>query len=219
MGRAVPHIIDKSKAMDDVRQGTTILRIGMRFDHTAMEFVWSMGAEVEDKRLKEVEQETNNKRMARICNPAMNAINPDLVFTTEVPEDFSDKKLPTLDFKTWPMTLEAQMPGRSGIDASRVKDYRLNHSYFEKDMRTPYVIMKRSAISDHSRYNILANELVRRLSNMKKEKTSHEDKEEVIEHFTKQCKTSGYSRNETKEGVTSGLKRWGSTRVQKVPWE
>ena len=86
-------------------------------------------------------------------------------------------------------------------------------------MRTPYVIMKRSAISDHSRYNILANELVRRLSNMKKEKTSHEDKEEVIEHFTKQCKTSGYSRNETKEGVTSGLKRWGSTRVQKVPWE
>ena len=40
-----------------------------------------------------------------------------------------------------------------------------------------YVIMKRSAISDNSRYNILSNELVRRLGNMNKEGTSHEEKE------------------------------------------
>ena len=43
---------------------------------------------------------------------------------------------------------------------------------------------------------------------MKKEETTHEEKEEVIEHFTKQCKTSGYSRHETREGVISGLKGW-----------
>ena len=94
------------------------------------------------------------------------------------------------------------------MNASKIKDYRLNHSYFEKDMRTPYVIMKRSAISDHSRYNILANELVRRLSNMKKEETTHDEKEEVVEHFITQCKTSGYTRHETREGVVSGLKGW-----------
>ena len=37
-----------SSHVDDVRQGTTILRIGMRFNHTTMEFVWSIGAEIEE---------------------------------------------------------------------------------------------------------------------------------------------------------------------------
>ena len=197
--------------VDDVRQGTTVLRLGMRFDHTAMEFKWSMEAELEDTRLKEIGQEPTNKRMARTCLPAMNAINPDLVFTAEVPEDFGDGKLPTLDFKTWHIgSLEAESQASfGGMPAnSKVKDYRLNHSYFEKEMRTPYVIMKRSAMSDHSRYNILANELVRRLSNMKREETTQEEKEEVVEHFIQQCKTSGYSRHETREGVISGLKGW-----------
>ena len=197
--------------VDDVRQGTTVLRLGMRFDHTAMEFKWSMKAELEDTRLKEIGQEPTNRRMARTCLPAMNAINPDLVFTAEVPEDFGDGKLPTLDFKTWHIgSLETESQASfGGMPAnSKVKDYRLNHSYFEKEMRTPYVIMKRSAMSDHSRYNILANELVRRLSNMKREETTQEEKEEVVEHFIQQCKTSGYSRHETREGVISGLKGW-----------
>ena len=47
--------------------------------------------------------------------------------------------------------------------------------------RAPYVIIKRSAMSDNARYNILANELVRRLSNIKREETSHEEKEEMVE--------------------------------------
>ena len=197
--------------VDDVRQGTTVLRLGMRFDHTIMEFKWSMEAEVEDKTLKEIEEEPTNRRMSRICLPAMNAINPDLVFTAEVPEDFADGKLPTLDTKFWQMGgLEAKgQETFGGMPAnSKLIDYRINHSYFEKEMRTPYVIMKRSAMSDHSRYNILANELVRRLSNMKREETTHEEKEEVVEHFIQQCKTSGYSRHETREGVVSGIKGW-----------
>ena len=75
-------------------------------------------------------------------------------------------------------------------------------------MRTPHVIMKRSVISDNSSYNILSNELVRRLGNMSKEGTSHEEKEAVIENFIKQCKSSGYNRHETREGVVSGIKGW-----------
>ena len=87
-------------------------------------------------------------------------------------------------------------------------DYTINWSYFEKSMRTPYVIMRKSAISDHSRYNILSNELVRRLSNMNREGTSQDEKNEVVENFILQCKTSGYSRHETREGVVSGIKGW-----------
>ena len=75
-------------------------------------------------------------------------------------------------------------------------------------MRTPYVVMQRSAISDNSRYNILSNELVRRLSNMNKDGTTQEEKLEVVEHYIQQCKTSGYNRHETREGVVSGIKGW-----------
>ena len=60
----------------------------------------------------------------------MNAISTDLQFTTEAPEVFNENKLPTLDFKLWLVL---------GI---------IVHSYFEKEMRTPYVIMKRSAMSE-----------------------------------------------------------------------
>ena len=66
-----------------------------------MKFVWSLGAEDDDKNLEKIENETSNKRMARLCGPAMNAINPDLVFTSEIPEVFKDYKVPTMDCKSW----------------------------------------------------------------------------------------------------------------------
>ena len=180
-----------SSYVDELRQGTQCLRFGMRYDQISMEFVWNMEAESEDKILREVDGEKNNKRMARVCLEAANSINRDLEFTMETPEDFEGERLPTLDTDWWQMEV-----------------YQLNHEYFEKTMRTPYVIMKRSAISDNSRYNILSNELVRRLGNMSKEGTIHDEKEEVIENFIKQCKTSGYNRHETREGVISGIKGW-----------
>ena len=189
--RASLRIALLSSYVDDVRQGTQCLRIGMRYDHTKLEFVWSMDAEKKDKSLRELDKESNNKRMARICLEAANSINKDLEFTMEIPEDFENGRIPTLDTDWW-----------------QIGDYQINHGYFEKAMRTPYVIMKKSAIGDNSRYNILSNELVRRLGNMSKEGTSHDEKEEVIENFTKQCKTSGYSRHETREGVVSGIKGW-----------
>ena len=113
---------------------------------------------------------------------------------SEVPEDFLDEKLPTLDVKTWPIEsleenakryLEACRPTAKSktIDIDRI-----THTLRK---RAPYVIIKRSAMSDNARYNILANELVRRLSIIKMEETSHEENEEVVEQFILQCKTSG----------------------------
>ena len=88
-----------SSYVDDVRQGTTVLRLGIRFDKISMECKWSMGAAEEDNELKELKMESSNRRMVRVCQPAMNAINKDLVFTTKIPEDYKDGKVPTLDFK------------------------------------------------------------------------------------------------------------------------
>ena len=55
----------------------------------------------EDMGEKEEEGETDCQRMARVCLPCMNALNPDLVFTVECEDDFPEKRLPTLDFYLW----------------------------------------------------------------------------------------------------------------------
>ena len=158
--------------------GGTVLRRGMRFDEQVGEFV------MDEEQLKpdEEENEPDNVRMAKICLPAMNSVNPDLRFTTEAPEDFKKKRLPTLDFVIW------------------MVDGILYHSYYEKDMKTQYTVMQRSAMSEHQKMSILSNELVRRLSNIHRD-VLNEEIEGVIEQYVSQLKNSGFSRKQAKEIV------------------
>ena len=116
----------------------------MIFDEERKEFVF----DEEQKKIDDSKNEPDNKRMARICLPAMNSVNQNLKFTTECPEDFERERLPTLDFVIW------------------MVNGQLYHSYFEKAMRLQYTIMQRAAMSQHQKMAILGNELVRRLSNI-----------------------------------------------------
>ena len=134
--------------------------------------------------MKYEQGETTNARMARLSLPGINSINKDLSFTTEIPEDFQDNKLPTLDFFLW---LE-----KNGL---------LNWSYFQKAMKTPLVIMEASAMSDKQRHNILSQELIRRLSNTNIEKPNVDEQTSIIETFTQQLKSSGYGRKMSREIV------------------
>ena len=56
-----------------------------------------------------------------------------------------------------------------------------------QEMRTPYVIMKRSAMSEHQRISILSNKLIRRLSNVTIS-IVQEEMHEIIEHYITQLK-------------------------------
>ena len=77
-------------------------------------------AEKEEERMKS-EGETKDARMARVLNPAM--INPDLISTKEVGEDFEDRRILTLDFKLW-----------------YNNDWNLNRTYFEKSRKSQLMI-------------------------------------------------------------------------------
>ena len=100
----------------------------------------------------------------------MNSVNPDLQFTVETAEDFEDGRLPKLDFDMW-------------VEEGGV----IKHSYFEKPMKTQLVLMKRSAMSENQKIDILSNELIRRLSNVgqgiEKSETT-----KVINNYTRQLK-------------------------------
>ena len=151
---------------------------------------FSQEAKIEDLKL-EKGGESKNQKMARICKPAMNSINPDLVFTVETQEDFEKERLPTLDFEIW-----------------QGEDGTLNHSYFQKQMKTPFVVMSRGAMPINQKIQILGNELTRRLSNVNKEGVGHKEILEIIEQFTQELKNSEYNNKQAREIITSGIRGW-----------
>ena len=132
--------------------------------------------------------ESSNQRMARVTRTGMNSINKDLVFTTECQEDFKNEKLPTLDFQMW------------------LEGNKISHTYFQKPTKTPYVIMARSAMSNQQKIQILSNELTRRMSNVKIEDVGQDEKNRIVEQFSQELKSSGYTFSLAKTIVQSGLK-------------
>ena len=87
------------------------------------------------------------KRMGNVCKEIMYQISPDMKFTVETEEDFSNRRLQTLDFETW-----------TNSDGS------ISHLFFENSIETPLVTMERNAMGAQQKHAILANDLIRRLS-------------------------------------------------------
>ena len=58
------------------------------------------------------------------------------------------------------------------------------------------------------KYQILANDLTRRLSNILVDKISTSEIEKKIEQFITGLKSSGYSRQQAREIVCSGVRGW-----------
>ena len=167
----------------------------MRFDAKGEEFVWSKEAEVKDLEMKRKGEE-DDEFMARLCVKAMNHINKDITFTTEVTSEFKNKKLPTLD-----------------MNLMMKSDYKITHTYFEKEMKSQVLIEKDSAMTQRQKYSILANELTRRIYNIDEEDDEFDKEvEETIETFTRQLKTSGWERREAAEIVKSGFIGWRRRR-------
>ena len=92
----------------------------------------------------------------------------------------------------------------------------MNHTYFEKDMRSQLVIPEKSAMAMSQKISILSNDLVRRLSNINIEKVEEEENVRVVEHFITQLKTSGYDRKKAREIVVSGIVGWKRRRLRRA---
>jgi hypothetical protein len=127
-------------------------------------------------------QSENGKNLS----PAMNSLKSDLTFTVETVYDFKNRRLATLDF-------ECEVIGNQVV-------YR----YFQKPMKSPLVIGEASAMSDHQKSSILSNEVIRRMSNIS-DKISQAERVDIINKFTRELKSSGYTRRRAREIVVCGL--------------
>ena len=72
-------------------------------------------------------------------------------------------------------------------------------------MRSQILTMKRSSMSEQSKFSILVNELSRRFEVLDSQ-IEVSEKCQIIDHYTQQLKNSGYSNDQIKEIIISALK-------------
>ena len=104
----------------------------------------------------------------------MQAVLPSLTFTTEIGEGEGE----------WLPTLDTQIR----VEPNNTISFR----QYEKPTTTNTVVMKRSALEENSKIQILANDLARRLSNTD-ERQGMKVIGEVIDVYSQKLLTSGYS--------------------------
>ena len=90
----------------------------------------------------------------------------------------------------------------------------IKHSYYQKPMKTPLVLMERSAMAFQQKIQILTNELNRRLSNILIDEIPKSKINVKIEQYIQELKSSGYSHSQTKEIIVSGIRGW-KNRIRK----
>ena len=72
------------------------------------------------------------------------------------------------------------------------------------------VIMERSAMAKHQKFQILRNELSRRLSNIQVGEIKNEEITSKVEQFVGELKNSGYKRKQAAEITIAGIRSWKS---------
>jgi len=169
--------------VDDGRLVVKYVEKGAVYNPTKKKIEYTVEQEEEDTR-KEMEGETVEQRTKRLLLTVMNDLNEDLKWTVELEEDFikedtgtpgmkgEKKGIPTLDFEMY----------------WEEREERFKYRYFEKVMRNPVVIQKRSAMDRAQKLGILSQELIRRLSNISSGEGETEEQIRVVEGYTKQLK-------------------------------
>ena len=169
--------------VDDMRYATSLLSRGKRWMDGKKRFEYREQWEKEDAEREESDKARTTREILRVMNSIYRHIN----FTSESPEDFPDGKIPTLDTSLW---LES--------------NGEIRYDFFEKSMSSGYCQMETAAISYNSKRASLAQEVVRRMMNTS-EGVEMERRIEILETFSRKMKRSGYSRDQRKEIVQSGL--------------
>ena len=196
--------------VDDVRFLTSVIKKGMRWVVKKKTFetreIWQEEDENDEK-----EGLSEEARTARELLKAMNSIFTNIQFTSEIPEDFPDKRLPTLDFSCWIETDDdmkrnsSKVEEQEGENSAEPARRKVLYSFFEKTMNSPFCILERSALPENTKISSLSQEVVRRMLNTS-EMVRQEERNAILETFITKLRVSGYRQEQTKRIVEAGLK-------------
>ena len=154
--------------MDDIRVFMEAIREGWR---------WWNGALCYCKAWKEEDLQEGLSRTARTAKVVlgmMNDVMTFLDFTTEIEDDFADRKLPTLDVKVW------------------IRDGIIEYEFYEKPMAANTVLHAKTALSEQTKFSSLTQEVVRRLVHTSR-RLEHSTRMEVLETLCQKMANSGHT--------------------------
>ena len=174
-------IIRGARYMDDVRLWLRAIRLGWR---------WQDGKAQFRKEWREEEMAagmTLLQKTSEVLEGAMNSVCSWLRLTMEHEEMFNGV-LPTLDLIIWVS-----------------KENKVLFSFFEKEMVSPMVLHKRSAMPESIRRATLNQELVRRMINTS-ELVDMGKRLEVVDNYAQKLINSEYNMKETVDVIIGGLK-------------
>ena len=167
--------------MDDGRVFLAPIKPGWRWINGELQFTQRWKEEDKDLRGVEITR--------RALDRSMQEVLKSLSFTTEIGEG-EENWLPTLDTEI-------------RVEQNNIISYR----QFEKPTTTNTVLMKRSALEENSKIQILANELARRLGNTD-ERQERKVVGEVVDKFCQKLLTSGYTEQQTRRVTLCGIRGW-----------
>ena len=174
---------EADRYMDDLRVFMLALKMGWRWKEDGFYFC----KEWEEEDLLSGKSPT--LRTAENMILAMSSLLKFLKFTMEIPEQFEDGKLPTLDTKIW------------------IQNRRVWYMFFEKPMSANVVIQAESALSEQVKLASLTQEVVRRLKHTSLE-LPHSSRLEVLELFSQKLTNSGHGQPFMERILLTGIAKY-----------
>ena len=201
-GRKVKEIFEKESIqiwlsaayVDDVRTVTPVIEKGRRWQFKEKKFLFKDEWKEQDEELDESDQQRTSKEVEN----AMNSIFKHIQFEMEIPAQFENNKLPTLDFNMW-----LEKGERKDADPEKKRELIL-YSFYEKKVGSPFCVMESTAMSENGKNSCLSQDLVRRMMNTS-EMVPQQERNEIVETYIKKLTVSGYNEKQVKNIIESGL--------------
>ena len=146
----------------------------------------------EMKREEEIRQKKKHTRNE--IHKAMQSILSFLTFTTEVEDEYPSGYIPTLD-----------------LQVKMLEDGRITYQFYKKPIANIHCAMEKAALSEQTKYAVLAQEIIRRIFNTS-ELENQEVRNTILEDFDRTMEISGYSGKQRGEIMDRGLRGYEKLR-------
>ena len=140
---------------------------------------------------------SGERRTKEILGKTMSGIESYLEFTVESGEDFKEGWLPTLD-----------------VELKVAKNNTIDYRFFEKSTTTNQTVHKKSAMEENAKIQILANDVVRRLSNTKEHNGDYQEASRVIDGYGQKLLNSGFLIDQVRNILIKGIKGFEGRKMR-----
>ena len=174
--------------IDEVNIVCKAVKPGTDYDYVAGLLVFD-----EEKEKNDLEKPIDMVTM-EVVRKIADDVDEMLKFTTDVPSNYDDMKMPVLDMKV-------------GLN----DQYEVEYVFYEKPMKSKMVIGKASALPNNVKMKTLTQEVFRRMHNTK-ETILEEHKSTMLTEYMKKLKTSGYTQEERYNILIGGMNTYNKLK-------